>query len=133
MQVNRVADLGEAETEPNATVADLVERRRVEIAYFVEALRSRAVLEDIGSRDYFRALLALAVNDYGVSRQALAALVFTHESNISKWIAGDTTPRLPMRRLAVGRIREILVDRLKHAERTPENDAPANLVERQPA
>lgn len=99
----------EAESVSAINVQTLIARRQVEIAYFIEALGMEAVLEDIDNSEYFKSLIALAVNDYGVSRAALAEHLHTDQSNISKWIAGDTTPRLLTRRLAVSRIRDLLL------------------------
>ncbi len=99
----------EAEAGSAINVKSLIARRQTEIAYFIEALSMDAVLEDIDNSEYFRSLIALAVNDYGVSRSALADHLHTDQSNISKWIAGDTAPRLLTRRLAVSRIRDLLV------------------------
>ena len=106
---NLVSVDAEAEPESAINVEALVARRQVEIAYFIEALGMDTVLEDIDNAEYFRSLLALAVNDYGVSRSALAEHLRTDTSNISKWIAGGTAPRLLTRRLAVSRIRDLLV------------------------
>lgn len=73
---------------------DLLARRRGERLNFLRTLQDGAFREGLErqSDELFRTLLALAVNDYGVSRKALALALNIAEPTISRWAKGGSSP-----------------------------------------
>lgn len=74
------------------TPQSLLDRRRNERLNFLDILKSPNTQEDSEYDGYFFALIALSVNDYGVSRRDLAQTLNVSEGAISRWVAGKSAP-----------------------------------------
>jgi len=118
----RTMALNESLAEP---VADNFRaRRRGERYNFLEGLRSADIAKDCAVADHFHALLALAINDYGVSRKSLAALLGVSEGAVSRWLSEKATPPAYARPQIIGMLAGLLAATLKAedaGQRLPED------------
>jgi hypothetical protein len=100
-----------------AVIADsgvsILERRLGERRNFLRSLEDPTTIEHCQDPEYFQTLLALAVLDYGVSRQRIVRVGKVSEANLSKWIKGISAPPLYARAQIVTLLAQILRDELE--------------------
>lgn len=76
----------------------LADRQRGERLNFVAGLKNPTTLQEACAADYFTALLALAVNDYGASATVIALdLHLENDQVVTEWIEGKNLPELDVR------------------------------------
>ena len=84
-------------------------RRRGERLSFLASLRSPDFSEASVDQEFFRVMVSLAVNDYGVSRKRIAETLGTSEATIGRWAAGASLPPLYIRR-QIGNVIAIILE-----------------------
>ncbi len=105
-------------------VHNLFARRRAERWNFLSSLRGPDIPRDCEDIEYFRALVSLAIEDYGVNRRSLGALLGVSEAAISRWIGGKSKPPAYARPQIVLMIASLLEASLQAEDRGDEEPVP---------